>query len=101
MTSFDRREESFEAKFAHDQELTFKARARALRMLGLWAVPILPMFSVPRTVMSPFRIPTIEAEERLGTAEAALERSRATVERARAQADQAKTDLRCTPWQTT
>jgi hypothetical protein len=37
MTSFDRREEAFEAKFAHDQELTFKARARALRMLGLWA----------------------------------------------------------------
>jgi hypothetical protein len=28
---------TFEAKFAHDQELTFKARARALRMLGLWA----------------------------------------------------------------
>jgi hypothetical protein len=37
MTSFDRREEAFEAKFAHDEELAFKARARALRMLGLWA----------------------------------------------------------------
>jgi hypothetical protein len=37
MTSFDQREDAFEAKFAHDQELTFKARARALRMLGLWA----------------------------------------------------------------
>ena len=36
MTSFDRKE-AFEAKFAHDQELTFKARAHALRMLGLWA----------------------------------------------------------------
>ncbi|QWG14412.1 HlyD family efflux transporter periplasmic adaptor subunit [Bradyrhizobium sediminis] len=34
-----------------------------------------------------------EAEERLGTAEAALERSKATVERAQAQADQARTDL--------
>ena len=34
-----------------------------------------------------------EAEERLGTAEAARERSKATVERAQAQADQAKTDL--------
>jgi HlyD family secretion protein len=34
-----------------------------------------------------------EAEERLGTAEAARERSRATVERAQAQAGQAKTDL--------
>lgn len=34
-----------------------------------------------------------EAEERLGTAEAAQARSKATVERAQAQADQAKTDL--------
>ncbi len=37
MTTFDRREEAFEAKFAHDQENAFKVRARALRMLGLWA----------------------------------------------------------------
>jgi hypothetical protein len=37
MTTFDRREEAFEAKFAHDQKRAFKARARALRMLGLWA----------------------------------------------------------------
>jgi len=37
MTSFDRREEAFEAKFAHDEERAFKARAGALRMLGLWA----------------------------------------------------------------
>ena len=37
MTSFDRREEALEAKFAHDEERAFKARARALRMLGLWA----------------------------------------------------------------
>ena len=37
MTSFDRREKAFEAKFANDEERAFKARARALRMLGLWA----------------------------------------------------------------
>jgi hypothetical protein len=37
MTSFDRTEEAFEAKFAHDEERAFEARARALRMLGLWA----------------------------------------------------------------
>jgi hypothetical protein len=37
MTSFDRREEAFEAQFAHDEERAFKARTRALRMLGLWA----------------------------------------------------------------
>jgi hypothetical protein len=33
MTSFDRREEALEAKFVHDGERAFKARARALRML--------------------------------------------------------------------
>jgi len=37
MTNFERREQAFEAKFAHDEELAFKARAHALRMLGLWA----------------------------------------------------------------
>jgi hypothetical protein len=37
MTSFDRREEGIEAKFAHHEELAFKAHAHALRMLGLWA----------------------------------------------------------------
>ena len=37
MTTFDRREEGFEAKFAHDEERAFKVRAHALRMLGLWA----------------------------------------------------------------
>jgi hypothetical protein len=37
MTSFDRREEAFEVKFVHDEERAFKERARALRMLALWA----------------------------------------------------------------
>ena len=37
MTNFDRREDAFEAKFAHDEERAFKARGRAWRMLGLWA----------------------------------------------------------------
>jgi hypothetical protein len=37
MTSFDRREEAIEAKFAHDEETVFKKRAHALLMLGLWA----------------------------------------------------------------
>lgn len=37
MTSFDRREEAFEAKFAHDEELAFRKREHALRMLVLWA----------------------------------------------------------------
>lgn len=37
MTSFDKREEAFEKKFAHDQEMRFRARARRDKMLGLWA----------------------------------------------------------------
>jgi len=37
MTTFDQREESFEKKFAIDEELKFKAEARRNRLLGLWA----------------------------------------------------------------
>ncbi|MCC0048931.1 MAG: DUF1476 domain-containing protein [Rhodobiaceae bacterium] len=37
MTTFDRREEGFEKKFAHDEELRFKAMARRNRLLGEWA----------------------------------------------------------------
>jgi len=37
MTSFDKREEAFEQRFAHDEELRFKATARRNKMLGLWA----------------------------------------------------------------
>jgi hypothetical protein len=36
-TTFDKREEGFEKKFAHDEELRFKATARRNRMLGAWA----------------------------------------------------------------
>lgn len=37
MTTFDKREETFEKKFAHDEELRFKAMARRNRYLGQWA----------------------------------------------------------------
>jgi len=37
MTTFDKREEGFEKKFAHDEEQRFKANARRNRLLGLWA----------------------------------------------------------------
>ena len=39
MTTFDKREEGFEKKFAHDEELRFKANARRNKLLGLWAAP--------------------------------------------------------------
>jgi len=37
MTTFDNREKAFENKFAHDQEMQFKAEARRNKLLGLWA----------------------------------------------------------------
>ncbi|MCM2561144.1 DUF1476 domain-containing protein [Lutimaribacter sp. EGI FJ00015] len=37
MTTFDDRESAFENKFAHDEEMKFKAEARRNRLLGLWA----------------------------------------------------------------
>ncbi len=37
MTTFDEREMAFEAKFAHDEEMQFKAQARCNKLLGLWA----------------------------------------------------------------
>jgi hypothetical protein len=40
-TSFDKREEGFEKKFAHDEELRFKVMARRNKLLGLWAAGLL------------------------------------------------------------
>lgn len=37
MSSFDKRKEGFERKFAHDEEMKFKAQARRNKLLGLWA----------------------------------------------------------------
>ena len=37
MSSFDEREKGFEKKFAHDQDLKFKAEARRNKMIGEWA----------------------------------------------------------------
>ena len=37
MTTFDDRENAFENKFAHDEEMKFKAEARCNKLLALWA----------------------------------------------------------------
>jgi hypothetical protein len=37
MTTFDKREEGFEKKFVHDEELRFKANARRNKLFGMWA----------------------------------------------------------------
>jgi hypothetical protein len=41
MTTFDKREDAFEKKYAHDEELQFKAGARRNKLLGLWAAGLL------------------------------------------------------------
>jgi len=41
MTSFDDRERGFEAHFALDQELEFKAHARRDRRIGEWAAKLM------------------------------------------------------------
>jgi len=43
MTTFDKREEGFERKFALDEEQKFKAEARRDRLLGLWVAEKLGM----------------------------------------------------------
>lgn len=41
MTTFDDREHAFEAKFAHDSEMKFRAEARRNKLLGLWAAGLM------------------------------------------------------------
>ncbi len=41
MTTFDDRENAFEAKFAHDSEMQFRAEARRNKLAGLWAAELL------------------------------------------------------------
>lgn len=43
MSTFDDRGDAFEAKYAHDQNLRFKALARRNKALGLWAAEKLGM----------------------------------------------------------
>jgi hypothetical protein len=41
MSTFDDRENAFENKFAHDEDMKFKAEARCNKLLGLWAAEML------------------------------------------------------------
>ena len=41
MTTFDDRENAFESKYAHDEEMMFKAVARRNKLLGLWAAGLM------------------------------------------------------------
>lgn len=41
MSTFDDRENAFENKYAHDEEMKFKAEARRNKLVGLWAAGLL------------------------------------------------------------
>ncbi len=41
MTTFDDRENAFEAKYAHDADMLFRAEARRNKLTGLWAAGLL------------------------------------------------------------
>jgi len=41
MSTFDDRENAFEAKYAHDEDMKFKAEARGNKLMGLWVAEIL------------------------------------------------------------
>lgn len=41
MTTFDDRENAFEAKFAHDAEMQFRAEARRNKLVALWAAGLM------------------------------------------------------------
>jgi hypothetical protein len=43
MSSFNEREKGFENKFAHDQDLKFKAEQRRNKLLGEWAAGLMGM----------------------------------------------------------
>jgi hypothetical protein len=43
MSGIDKRGDDFEKKFAHDEDLRFKATARRNKLLGLWAAEKLGM----------------------------------------------------------
>ncbi|WP_340314053.1 DUF1476 domain-containing protein [Rhizorhabdus argentea] len=43
MTTFDDREQAFESKFAHDQEMAFRITARRNRLLGHWAAGLMQL----------------------------------------------------------
>lgn len=41
MTTFDDRENAFENKYKHDEEMKFRAQMRCNKLLGLWAAELL------------------------------------------------------------
>jgi hypothetical protein len=65
MTQFNDREKAFEDRFAHDEELKFKASARRNKLLGLWAAKLLGLSGEAANAyaMDVIRADVIEAGE--------------------------------------
>ena len=49
MTTFDERERAFERKFAHDEEMRFRAIARRNKLFGAWACERMGLSGEPAT----------------------------------------------------
>jgi hypothetical protein len=43
MTTFDDREQAFENKYAHDEDMAFRVTARRNRLLGQWAAGLMSL----------------------------------------------------------
>jgi hypothetical protein len=62
-SSFDKREQGQEAKYAHDREVAFKVSARRNKLLGLWAAELMGLAGADaeayakQTVMADFDEP--------------------------------------------
>lgn len=61
MSTFDSREQAFESKYAHDEQLQFKVTARRNKLLGQWAASRLERTDVDayakEVVLSDFEAP--------------------------------------------
>jgi hypothetical protein len=64
-STFEKREQAQEAKYAHDREMDFKVSARRNKLLGLWAAELMGMKDADaeaygkQTVMADFDEPGI------------------------------------------
>jgi hypothetical protein len=62
-SSFEKREQAQEAKYAHDSEIAFKVSARRNKLLGLWAAELMGISGADaeaygkKTVMADFEEP--------------------------------------------
>lgn len=73
MSTFDKREDSFEKRFIHDQELQFRAEARRNKLLGLWAAEKLGKTGADAQA---YAVALIAAEASPGASEVVFERVR-------------------------